>query len=113
MTYPRHATAIPNSYDARISEAFAIVATGHVWPYETRDLEKAFRVVFDWAVTRDLVSHMCGGVPLDDELYDAGFDAAYDTLYGGVAATVSARARRRPDTTPEPDLATDVFLPVM
>jgi hypothetical protein len=62
--------------------------------------ENAFRVVFDWAVAGDLLSHMRGihGVPLDDRL-----DAAYDTL----------NYHNDPDTTPEPDLVTDVFLPVV
>ncbi len=139
-------------------EPFAIVATRHVGPYDTRDLKKAFRVVFDWAVARDLLSHVRGiyGVPLDDERYDAGFDfgpctsvpdhlrivrlggseaarlrvhgsydgldAAYDTLYGvwlpqsgrePGAGPLFNHYHNDPDTTPEPDLVTDVFLPVV
>jgi DNA gyrase inhibitor GyrI len=67
-------------------EPFAIVATRHVGPYDTPDLKKAFRVVLDWAAARDLLSHMRGisSVPLDD-----------------------------PDTTPEANLVTDGFLPVV
>jgi hypothetical protein len=55
-------------------------------PYDTRNLKKAFRVVFDWAAARDLLSHTRGiyGAPLDD-----------------------------PDTTPEANLVTDGFLPVV
>jgi len=139
-------------------EPFAIVATRHIGAYGTEDLRKAFRVVFDWAVARDLLSQMRGiyGVPLDDELYDAGFDfgpctsvpdhlrivtlggseaarlrvhgsyngldGAYDTLYGvwlpqsgrePAAGPLFNHYHNDPDTTPEPGLVTDVFLPVV
>ena len=69
---------------------------------------RAFRVVFDRAAARDLQSHMRGiyGVPLDDERCDAGFDFGPCKVY-------LITCHDGLDTTPEPDLVADVFLPVV